>query len=162
LNGPLNHPGGGLSSAEIVDGRLRLVLNNCIAAVEEGQSEISAFLAGHVHDAKVLHRIGVLYEELVSNIIRHGFVRDSRQSIHVSVAHKPGIVEMIFEDDGVPFNPLEAPPPEPFSSLENARIGGLGISLVVKLASDLSYERLEPAAGGGFAPRNRMVVRVAF
>jgi serine/threonine-protein kinase RsbW len=153
--------GGGLRSAEFVDGGIRLVLNNCIAAVQDGQSALSRFLAERTLDLRVLHRIEVLFEELVTNTIRHGFARGSDQSIHVSVAETPGAIEMVFEDDGTPFNPLEVPPPEPFSSLEDARIGGLGIPLVVKLASDLRYECLSPEGSSGFHPRNRLRVRVA-
>jgi anti-sigma regulatory factor (Ser/Thr protein kinase) len=148
-------------SAEIVEGKLRLILNNCIAAVQDGQGELERYLAGHALAPKALHRVEVVFEELVGNIVRHGFAKGSGQSIHVWVAQKPGAIELIFEDDGMPFNPLEAPLPAAFSSLEDARIGGLGISLVVKLADDLRYERLPPAAGAGFAPCNRMVVRVA-
>ena len=110
----------------------------------------------------VRHRLEVVFEELVSNTIRHGFTRDSDQSIHVRIEPKPGLVEFTFEDDGTPFNPLEVEPPAPFKSIETARIGGLGISLVVKLSAHLSYERLAPHTGQpGFAPRNRLVVAIA-
>jgi anti-sigma regulatory factor (Ser/Thr protein kinase) len=153
-----------LRSAEIVDGKLRLILNNTIAAVEDGQCELFRFLSNRALSPLVRHRLEVLFEELVANTIRHGFAKGSGQSIHVLVEQKLGTIELTFEDDGTPFNPLEEPSPEMFSTLETARIGGLGVSLVVKLSADMRYERLEPAPRHAdpatFMPRNRTVVCV--
>ncbi|HTC84282.1 MAG TPA: ATP-binding protein [Rhizomicrobium sp.] len=152
----------GVRSAAIVDGRLELVLNNRKAAIEDGRRCLVEFLAGQVLDEVVRHRLEVVFEELVSNTIRHGFAMHSDQSIHVRVEPRPGLVEFTFEDDGWPFNPLEVEPAEPFKSIETAKIGGLGISLVAELSAHLSYERLAPHAGQlGFAPRNRLVVAIA-
>jgi len=152
----------GLRSAAVIDGRLELVLNNTLAAIEEGRCRVLDFLADEALGDVVRHRLEVVFEELVSNIIRHGFTRNSNQSIHVRVAPKPGVVEFTFEDDGVPFNPLKADPPEPPTSIETANIGGLGLPLVAKFSSHLQYERLAPPANrSGFAPCNRLVVGIA-
>ena len=43
----------------------------------------------------------------------------------------------------------------------NARLGGLGIPLIVKLSSALSYEALPSGGDAGFRPRNRTTVSVA-
>lgn len=153
---------GGLRSAAIVDGRLELVLNNTLAAISDGNCRVLAFLAGQALGDVVRHRLEVVFEELVSNTIRHGFTRNSDQSIHVRVEARPGLVEFTFEDDGAPFNPLKAGPPEPLTSIETARIGGLGLPLVAKFSNHLHYERLSPPAGqSGFAPCNRLVVGIA-
>jgi anti-sigma regulatory factor (Ser/Thr protein kinase) len=152
----------GVRSAAIVDGRLELVLNNRIAAIEDGRRCLLEFLAGQVLDEVARHRLEVVFEELVSNTIRHGFAMHSDQSIHVRVEPRPGLVEFTFEDDGWPFNPMEAAPSEPPTSIETAKVGGLGIPLVAKLSTHLNYERLAPHDGQrGFAPRNRLVVAIA-
>ena len=99
-----------------------LVLNNTLAAVEDGRSRVLDFLAEPL-DPLVRNRLEVLFEELVSNTIRHGFIRHSDQSIHVRVEQKPGAIELTFEDDSTPFNPLESrstaspsPPSKPRAS----------------------------------------------
>jgi len=159
---PSHSENGGLRSAAIVDGRLELVLNNRIAAIEDGRRRLVEFLAGQALDEVVRHRLELVFEELVSNTIRHGFAMHSDQSIHVGVELRPGLVEFTFEDDGRPFNPLEVEPAKPFTSIETARIGGLGIPLVAKLSIYSHYEQPEPFAGKhGFSPRNRLVVGVA-
>jgi anti-sigma regulatory factor (Ser/Thr protein kinase) len=153
----------GLRSAEIVDGGLRLVLNNTLAAVEDGRSRVLDFLSPLALDPLIRNRLQVLFEELVSNTIRHGFAGQSDQSIHVRVEAKPGTIELTFEDDGTPFNPLESEKPEPFSTIETARIGGQGIPLVVKLSTALRYERPAQSekAGHAFRPHNRTIVSLA-
>ena len=151
---------GGLRSASVIDGRLELVLNNRIAAIEEGGRCMVEFLVGQGLSEVVSHRLEVVFEELVSNTIRHGFAMHSGQSIHVRVEPRPGLIELIFEDDGRPFNPLEAAPSEP-PSIESARVGGLGIPLVAKLSASLRYERPESGGKPGFSPRNRLIVAIA-
>jgi anti-sigma regulatory factor (Ser/Thr protein kinase) len=149
----------GLRSAKIADGKLTLVLNNTLAAVEDGRQEILRFI-GPV-DAMVLNRLQTIFEELVSNTIRHGFAKKSSQSIRVLIERKPDAVQLTFEDDGIAFSPLAAKPPERARTIETAQIGGLGIPLIVKLSSRLEYEQLQPANSGGFRPRNRTTVSVA-
>lgn len=152
---------GGVRSAAIVDGRLKLVLNNRIAAIEEGSCRLVEFLAGQALGDVVRHRVEVVFEELVSNTIRHNFSMHSNQSIHVLVEPKPGLLEFTFEDDGRPFNPLEVQPTEPLTSIETARIGGLGIPLVARLSAYLRYETPQSVSGNGFSPRNRVVLAIA-
>jgi serine/threonine-protein kinase RsbW len=45
------------------------------------------------------------------------------------------------EDDGKPFNPLDAPEPDTNQLLEERPIGGLGIHLVRKNVDELEYRR---------------------
>jgi anti-sigma regulatory factor (Ser/Thr protein kinase) len=159
---PSQNKSDGVRSAAIVDGRLEMVLNNRIAAIEDGRCRLAEFLAARPLGDVARHRLEVVFEELVSNTIRHGFTMHSEQSIHVRVEPKPGQIEFTFEDDGMAFNPLQARPAEPLTSIETARIGGLGIPLVAKLSAHLHYERPAlPAGPSGFAPRNRLVVAIA-
>ena len=149
----------GLRSAEIVDGKLKLVLNNTLAAVEDGRRAIVQFVGSL--DCLVQNRLEVLFEELVSNTVRHGFDDNSDQSIHVQVERQPDAIRLTFEDDGLPFNPAKVDLTGQPVSKESTRIGGMGIPLIVKLSSSLSYEQLIPGREReGFQPRNRTIVSV--
>jgi serine/threonine-protein kinase RsbW len=157
---------GGMRSFEIVDGDLRLVLNNTIAAIEDGRRPMLRFLEPQALSAAVINRLEVIFEEVVSNIVRHGFEARSDQSILVVVTAGPGAIELRFEDDGAPFNPLDVPEPEPFRSLETVKFGGLGIPLVRRLSARVRYERLagserHDSTHRPFAPRNRLSVSIA-
>lgn len=143
------------------------MLNNTIAAVEDGRQPLLRHLEPQAPSPRVINRLEVIFEELVSNIVRHGFKAGSDQSIVVVAAVRPGEIELTFEDDGVPFDPLAVAPPEPFTSLETAKLGGLGIATVRKLSASVRYEALaaeaQPRILGGrpFRPRNRLTVSIA-
>ncbi len=108
----------------------------------------------------MLHRVEVIFEEVVSNAVRHGFTPGSDQSIIVRITVGTDLIDMVFEDDGVPFDPLQAPAPAPFGALEDAKLGGLGIAMVIRLAHGVRYERPE-STDAGFRPANRLTVTVA-
>ncbi|MBN2982764.1 ATP-binding protein [Cohnella algarum] len=75
---------------------------------------------------------------------QHDILRVSRggeHSIRLSVSPARAFVEIVLEDDAIPFNPLEAGAPDLEPSLEERAVGGLGIHFVKKLMDDVSYER---------------------
>ena len=148
----------GLRSVELANGSLTLVLNNTLAAIEEGRQEILEFI-GPI-DAMALNRLEIIFEELVSNTVRHGFSNKSAQSIHVRIKRDADAIHLTMEDDGVPFNPVMATLPERARNIETARIGGMGIPLAIKLSNALKYEELPPTNASGFCPRNRIKVSV--
>ena len=146
----------GLRSAAIVDGKLKLVLNNTLAAVEDGRSAVVEFLGPL--ESRVQNRLEVVFEELVTNTVRHGFADNSDQSIHVQVERGSAAITLTFEDDGLPFNPTQA---DPSARADSGRVGGLGLPLIAKMSNALRYEQL--VAGqlcGGFNPRNRTTISV--
>jgi anti-sigma regulatory factor (Ser/Thr protein kinase) len=146
----------GLRSAAIVDGKLRLVLNNTLAAVEDGRCAVVEFLVPL--DSRVQNRLEVVFEELVTNTVRHGFAGDFDHSIHVEVERGASAITLTFEDDGLPFNPTEA---DASARADAGRVGGLGIPLIVKMSNALCYEQLNPdTLREGFSPRNRTKVSV--
>jgi serine/threonine-protein kinase RsbW len=92
----------------------------------------------------------LVFEEVVSNIIRHA----SASWLDVSVSSGDGSLVLAFEDDGAAFDPLTHPDPVLPDRLEEANVGGLGLFLVRKVAAALQYERTRDA-------RNRLVVTIA-
>ncbi len=97
--------------------------------------------------------VELVFEEIVTNVIRHGYHNDAARSVDVLLTISDDAVEMAIEDDGVAFDPLERPDPTLPTSLEAAPLGGLGILLARKMSRSLHYER---TADG----RNRLVAVV--
>ena len=56
------------------------------------------------------------------------------------VFKKDGKVYMTFEDEGIPYNPLEKKDPDVTLSVEEREIGGLGIYMVKKSMDEITYE----------------------
>jgi anti-sigma regulatory factor (Ser/Thr protein kinase) len=91
-----------------------------------------------------LNAINVSLDEILTNIIQHGFDDTGEHCITVRVAideSHQATVEI--EDDGRPFDPLEAKDPVLDTPIEERPIGGLGIHLVKHLMDAVEYRRHE-------------------
>jgi len=97
-------------------------------------------------------RAEVVFEEVVTNIIRHAYGSNHARVMEVQVACAADAVQFVFTDDGPAFDPLVHPDTEPPMTVDGARDGGLGIHLVRKMAARIYYHR-----GDG---RNRLLIVV--
>ena len=141
---------------------LTLQLGNSLGAIEAGRLALAEFWAENALTDRVVNRLEVVFEEIVSNIVRHGFVPESAQGLTVEATAGAHSIVLRFEDDGAPFDPLAAVPPPQLTDLDSAPEGGLGIALVRRLAAHVAYAELAPSAGrDSFAPRNRFDVTIA-
>ena len=66
-------------------------------------------------------------EEAVANIIMHGGAKDDRLKIAIELERKAGTLVARIEDSGREFDPTQFPPPSVAKSLEEAKVGDLGI-----------------------------------
>jgi anti-sigma regulatory factor (Ser/Thr protein kinase) len=80
-------------------------------------------------------------EELVTNIIAYGYTDKKEHIIFIRIKKSDDILTVEVKDDGRAFNPLDMPPPDKSSDLENIEPGGLGIHLVRKLTDEVFYQR---------------------
>ena len=91
-------------------------------------------------------------EEAVANIIMHGGgAKDDRPQIAIALERNGGTLVARIEDSGREFDPTQFPPPSVAKSLEEAKVGDLGIHLMRSFASDMHYERRDG--------RNRLTLR---
>jgi len=83
-------------------------------------------------------------EEILSNILMYS--HDSQLNslkIKVGFSRETSTFSLTFIDDGIEFNPLQYPPPNTELSIEERKIGGLGIHLVKHLTDHVMYSRLD-------------------
>jgi anti-sigma regulatory factor (Ser/Thr protein kinase) len=86
--------------------------------------------------------IQLCLEEAVANIIMYGDgARDDRPEITIELERNGGALIARIEDTGGEFDPTQVPPPLLASSLEEAKVGGLGIHLMRSFASSMHYQR---------------------
>jgi len=81
----------------------------------------------------------MILEELLTNLATHGGSADEPAGVRISV--EPARVQVEVKDSGPPFDPRSAPDPDLSASVEDRKIGGLGLFLLRKIASDLYYRR---------------------
>ncbi len=92
---------------------------------------------------KLIFEINLALDELFTNIISYGFKDDNEHIIKVTVTPQNEELCLRIEDDGVPFNPIDFETPDVACSVENCKIGGLGIHIMRKLMDDICYQRCE-------------------
>ncbi len=123
---------------------------------QDGIAAASAFLddvfarldASYTARLPVLH---IILDEICSNIVRHSGA--SAFSVDITLEENPAGVKIVFADDGAAYDPLSHADPDTTLGAAERPIGGLGILMVKKMASSLSYHRAHN--------RNILVVRVA-
>ena len=86
-------------------------------------------------------QINVAIDELFSNIVKYGYPKQPGPvTVSVIAKDEPHGVCIRFEDEGIPYNPLNKEDPDVSLSVEERGIGGLGIFLVKKTMDDIKYE----------------------
>jgi serine/threonine-protein kinase RsbW len=120
-----------------------------ISSLEEGRLALLSYLQPFDLDARLINRVEVVLEELVSNVVRHA--KDAG-NLTIEAERTGPAVLLAVEDNGAAFNPLNMPEPAPFSTLDDAMLGGQGIPLIKRLSKSVRYERR--------GTRNRIVVLV--
>lgn len=86
-------------------------------------------------------RIAVAIDEIFSNIVNYAYEGETGPvTVTVQPRKGPQGVTLVFEDEGVPYNPLAKQDPDVTLPPEERGIGGLGILIVKKTMDDVSYE----------------------
>ncbi len=104
--------------------------------ISELTGKVTVFLEQQKVDARAIHHVALVLEELLSNLVIHGQYRlPAKTSVTVEPAH----VRVQIADRGVPFDPRFAPAPAFDTTPDDRVVGGLGLHLVRKLSSALEY-----------------------
>jgi len=88
-----------------------------------------------------MSEIRIVCDEVLTNVLAHGFPHEAEHDIRVSLEMAGRRLVLTVSDDGVPFDPLTAAPPDTSRPLEQRTVGGLGIHLVRHLVDQMTYER---------------------
>ena len=89
----------------------------------------------------LVFKIHLALEELVVNVMTHG-QHEKMHDIRVTLTSDDEAVSLEMMDDGLPFDPLnDAPEPDLTGQIEDRRVGGLGVFLVLDMADEVNYAR---------------------
>ncbi len=104
-------------------------------------NKISDFAAGHCLSDDVTCRLKVIADEIVSNIINYSQSENIGGGIIVTINKKNNDIKVKIIDSGKQFNPLMLAMPDVEASLNDRKIGGLGIYIVRQFAKEVRYQR---------------------
>ena len=115
-------------SIDAATDNLDVVLDFVNTALEEGGCPL-----------KLQTKICVAVEELFVNIAHYAYKDEiGKATIRITVG---GEVIIEFEDEGLPFNPLEKEDPDIKTSIRDREIGGMGIFMVKQIMDSVEYLR---------------------
>ena len=118
-----------------------LILTNRIESIAHIHEFIQKLGVEWTLSDTIIGQVILAVEELVTNTINYGYSDNKLHEIHVTFKYQQGILEIAICDDANPFDPISTPSPDVEASLEDRRIGGLGIYLVRKTMDTVHYER---------------------
>lgn len=141
-----------LCVSRVEDDCLFVGIVNDIASLDAGQRVLRTFLADQGLSKRATFQTELAFEELVTNVIRHAYTgrAPSRYPIDAVVRVEASQIVLTVEDEGPPFDPVQAPELPLATSLEEAKVGGLGIRFIRAAATRIAHERV--------AHKNRVTV----
>ena len=80
--------------------------------------------------------VSLIAEEIFTNIVNYS----NAESVKVNGSFENQVLTLEFIDDGIEFNPLKKEPPKTPNTIDDAKIGGLGIFLTKELSDELDYK----------------------
>ena len=81
------------------------------------------------------NKLQIVTDEIYSNIAYYSGATAAK----LTLLKDEDNISLIFEDDGVPYDPTKVKDPDTSLSAEEREIGGLGIYLVKRMAADIAY-----------------------
>jgi anti-sigma regulatory factor (Ser/Thr protein kinase) len=116
-------------------------LKSSTAEINATSDAFRAFADGHGLTPAVLFAVDLALEEILSNIIFHGYNGQDDLPITVEATLLPDELMLRVEDAAPPFDPLKVAAPDLTIPLEDRKVGGLGIHLTRKMMDSLEYTR---------------------
>jgi serine/threonine-protein kinase RsbW len=123
--------------------RLSLELKNDLAELDYLTGSMEKFCETHGLTSKNNFELTLALDEVFTNIITYGYNDEKEHRIKIDVLKKGEVITIRIEDDGAPFDPTKAKKQNVACSLEDCRIGGLGLHLINRLMTRVKYQRIE-------------------
>lgn len=121
--------------------QLSLNLESSLESLGQIEQAVAAFGAEHEWAADLLFHVQLVLDELASNVINHGYGA-SGHDFQIIIESKPQAVRIEVVDEARPFDPLQdAPQPTTDGSVEERKVGGLGVHIAKQLMDEMEYRR---------------------
>jgi anti-anti-sigma factor len=118
-----------------------LTISADLAELARVMQTIDDFCTGKAVSAADVSALHLALEEIVTNVITHGYRSDPVRSLTVRLETiAPDRIRAVVTDDAHAYNPLARPEVNTTLPLEARPVGGLGVHLVKKLMDVCMYE----------------------
>ena len=117
---------------------LSFVIRADIQEIPAMNENLAGYLSSEGVPENEILDIQLAVEEAVTNTIKHGY-KEKPGSVWISCKVLENTIEIVIQDEAIPFDPLTLPPPDIMASAEDRPIGGLGVMLIRNLMKDVAY-----------------------
>jgi serine/threonine-protein kinase RsbW len=90
-------------------------------------------------DERRIYDLQLAVDEACANVVQHGYGGQGGE-IEITVERDEEEVRVTLRDWGTSFDPQAVPAPDVTASLEQRRLGGLGLFLIHQVMDDVSFE----------------------
>lgn len=115
-------------------------LTNNVGDLSRLARSVDELCARHHVPPAIASSLNLALEEAITNVIVHGYDDAAPHQIDVRVSVDEGMLRAEVVDDGRPFDPREAAPPDVAAGIEDRPIGGLGVWLIKRLMDGVGYQ----------------------
>lgn len=129
-------------------GSLRVVGSLTVPACLENLDRVISFIHAQLRQCSCPKRkwgqIDIAVEELYVNVCRYAYREQDEVGsfqIDCSIDDAARVVTLQLTDQGTPFNPLTRKDPTRPASIQEAKVGGLGILMAKRSMDELDYRR---------------------
>lgn len=122
---------------------LELTLDNRLEAIAPAVERIDAFCRANGANGREVGQLSLVLDELLTNIISYAWPQGGEHSIALRVWVAADGVGAELVDDGMAFDPRDAPQADLTASLEDREVGGLGVHFAMTLMDSVDYRRSE-------------------
>lgn len=102
---------------------------------------LETFLLERELSSDFISELRLVAEESLTNVIEYAYGTGHEGDVEIALEVEVTEVRLVLRDRGRPFNPLEHPPPDLDSPVEDRPVGGLGIHLMRTLTDEQRYSR---------------------
>ncbi|MEK9727982.1 MAG: ATP-binding protein, partial [Candidatus Margulisiibacteriota bacterium] len=121
---------------------LVISLKNDIKELLKLQYIIQQFSVQHDLEDKIEKTINLVLEELISNIIYHGYTNHESHTLFIKINLDETHIRIEIQDNASAFNPITDAPKIDTNIIDSDReVGGLGIHIIKNMVDELTYLR---------------------
>ena len=118
-----------------------LTLNNDIRQVPKLNAFMDSAMEKLHLDSTLAHKLRLAVEEAVVNVMEYAYPVENNGEITIKVMSDGHRMKVTIIDNGIPFDPTTIEKADTTLSVEERKIGGLGLLLVRELMDNINYER---------------------
>ena len=119
-----------------------IILKNDISETSRLEQFLQQVCRGYELSDKSFKSLNLAVEEWAVNVINHAYPEGTKpEGMEITAEVIDGVLKLVIKDHGIPFDPTKQDETDVDATLENRRVGGLGIHMIRTIMDKMVYKR---------------------